>query len=117
MKKLFIIFCALLFCFSSYAIAEEAPDSFDRFEVPKESLVNPFFRGLDCTISHTEVAVYCYEVIRCPISAVPEYDMVQESYVDEAGEYRAKILWWTYLIAGEVYRFELNEEKKLYERK
>ncbi|KKL08056.1 hypothetical protein LCGC14_2579720, partial [marine sediment metagenome] len=96
---------------------EEAPDSFDRFDIPKESLIDPFFRGPDCTVSHTEVAVYCYEVIRCPISAVPEYDMVQESYVDEAGEYRAKILWWTYLIAGEVYRFELNEEKKLYERK
>ena len=117
MKKLFIIICVLFFFFSSFAIAEVAPDSFDRFDIPKESMVDPFFRGNDCMVSHAEAAFHCYETVRCLSQAVTEYAVLMEYYFDESGQVRTKINFWEYVIAGETYRFELNEEKKIYKRK
>jgi len=56
MKKLFITILAILFVgfFCSTVVGEIAPNWVDRYEMPKESMVDPFIRGDDCRIDHKE---------------------------------------------------------------
>jgi len=39
-----------------------------------------------------------------------------EYYTTDTGENRARIKWWEYMVAGETYRFELDEIKGKYVR-
>jgi len=120
MKKLLVIILSTLFIgFSSSTIAAEiAPDWFDRYDMPKESIVDPFIRRGACSVSHAPMAIYCLETIRCPEGSyvVAEYTVLMEFYTTDTGENRARIRWWEYVIAGETYRFELDETKSKYVR-
>lgn len=109
MKKIALILILLLV--SPLVFAEEAPDSFDRYPIPKESIVDPFVRTDECMVNHSGVSPYCYETITCQPGSyvVDEYAVLLEAYFDDTEQrLRVKILWWEYVIAGEVYKFELK---------
>lgn len=76
-----------------------------------------YLRADGCKVAHKGVGGGCYETVKCPSHAVTEYAALMEYYANDSGQERVKIKWWEYVIAGEVYRFELNEKKGAYEKK
>ena len=94
MKRLFIIILTILFIgLSNFAMAREvAPSWMDRFEVPKESIVDPFVRENTCFVSHQQMYNYCYEIVKCEegTSTVSEYAVLMEGYTSDFGEGTAR---------------------------
>jgi len=120
MKKLtlflIIFFSPVLLC---AAEPVPTPDYVDVYDVPKESLINPYHAYNSCTgnldwIDDWNVMVF----VNCPHGemVVSDFQIRYLRYGTD-GKIRLKILWYQYEADGELVLFKFNEATKNFERK
>jgi len=114
---LIILSVGSLFCIA--ADPNPPPDYVDVFDIPKESIINPYNSYGTCTGSLYWLSDWDVMIdVNCPNGeiAVPGFSLQYNRYMKD-GKIRLRMLWFSYVVANELYFFEFDEEKAKFYRK